>query len=63
MKCLVTKLKGTASGQGFEKIGALKIKLYTITSDLVYVHFYSIIDQTLTLDGSSYFTNARIGKI
>lgn len=59
MKCLVTKLKGTASGQGFEKIGALKIKLYTITSDLVYVHFYSIIDQTLTLDGSSYFTNAQ----
>lgn len=57
-KCLVTKLKGTVVGQGFEKLGELTIGFSSDSADLINLHFESTTAQIITVDNGSWFTDA-----
>lgn len=57
-KCLVTKLKGTAEGQGFERLGELNIGFSSDSADLINLHFDSTTAQIITVDNGAWFTDA-----
>lgn len=58
-KCLVTKLKGTVVGQGFEKLGELIIGFSSDAADLIYFHYDSTTEQIITVDNGAWFTESN----
>lgn len=56
-KCIVTKLKGTVSSNGFEKLGQLKITIEASEETIINLQFSSNAEQVVSVNNNAYFTS------